>query len=213
MVYLYGSLAIFIAYLCGSIPCGYWVARLYGVDVTASGSGRTGGTNVLRSVGAGAAGLTVFGDVMKGLIPVYILDLAAPHLVPYLVVALAASATVIGHNYSIFLGFRGGAGAGTAVGSLGGLNLWLGTLTAVCAIIALAISRYASILSTTVALGGLVLLGLSAYLGYIPPMYIVTGVLNTLIITYALRPNYARILAGTERKVGQNSETIAPTSH
>lgn len=68
---IWSVVAIIVAYLCGSIPFGVIVARLYGIDVLASGSGRTGGTNVLRSAGPLAAGLTVLGDVMKGLIPIF----------------------------------------------------------------------------------------------------------------------------------------------
>ena len=198
MIYIYGLGAIFFAYLCGSIPVGYLVAKLYGVDVTQSGSGRIGGTNVLRAAGTSAAGLTVFGDVMKGLIPVFFLAIISPAWVT----ALAASATVLGHNFSIFLGFRGGVGAGTAVGSFGGLYLWVGLLSTILAIIALIISRYASILSTTIALAGLLLLIIFAFFQIIPYEYILTGVLNSVIILNALRPNYARIRAGTERKVG-----------
>ena len=78
MNYILALAAIFVAYLFGSIPVGYLVARLYGVDVTASGSGRTGGTNVLRSVGPLAAALTVLGDILKGLIPVYLVGNCSP---------------------------------------------------------------------------------------------------------------------------------------
>jgi glycerol-3-phosphate acyltransferase PlsY len=199
VIYLYALTAIFAAYLCGSIPTGYLIAKLYGVDVTKSGSGRIGGTNVLRTTGSGAAGLTVFGDVMKGLIPVFVLSIIASPLVT----ALAAPATVFGHNHSIFLKFRsGGVGAGTAIGSFGGINIWVGALAAMLAIVALVISRYASILSTTVALASLMLLIIFAALGIIPYIYILSGLLNTIIIINALRPNYARILAGTEPKVG-----------
>jgi glycerol-3-phosphate acyltransferase PlsY len=197
--------AIFIAYLFGSIPMGYLVARLYGVDVTASGSGRTGGTNVLRSVGPLAAALTVLGDILKGLIPVYLLATVAHPMVT----ALAAAATVLGHNFSIFLRFRGGVGAGTAMGALGGLNFPGALIVAVCALIALAVSRYASILSATIAVMSLVTLIILASLGSIPYAYIAFGVLILLIIFNALRPNFARLRAGTERKVGQKSETIA----
>src|SRR5688572_10723744 len=99
MAFVISVVAILIAYLFGSIPVGYLVARLYGVDVTASGSGRIGGTNVLRTAGLLAAGLTVFGDVMKGAIPLFFIQSA---LGPW-TVALAMPAAVLGHNYSIFL--------------------------------------------------------------------------------------------------------------
>ncbi len=200
--------AIFISYLFGSIPTGFIIARIYGIDVTSSGSGRTGGTNVLRAAGPVAAGLTVLGDVMKGVIPVYFMQFAFDPLF----VALAMPAAVLGHNYSIFLGFRGGAGGGTAVGTVSAVSFVAGLLTAVFAIIALVISRYASVLSTTVVISSVILLTILAYLGYTPYEYILGAVLNMLVIMYALRENYARLRAGTERKVGQKTENITKVS-
>lgn len=208
MTYILALIAILIAYLFGSIPVGYLVARLYGVDVTASGSGRTGGTNVLRSVGPVAAALTVLGDILKGLIPVYLL---APVADP-LVTALAATATVVGHNHSIFLRFRGGVGAGTAMGALGGLTFAGALIVAVCGLVALGVSRYASVLSTTIAVASLVVLIVFAVLGYTPYEYIVSGILSLLVMFNALRPNFARLRAGTERKIGQKSENVVRVS-
>jgi glycerol-3-phosphate acyltransferase PlsY len=181
---------------------------MYGVDVTASGSGRTGGTNVLRSVGPLAAALTVLGDILKGLIPVYLLAVVAHPLVT----ALAAAATVIGHNYSIFLHFRGGVGAGTAMGALGGLTFPGALVVTIFGLIALGISQYASILSATIAVTSLLVLIIFAILGYIPYEFIVFGVLNLAVIFYALRPNFARLRAGTERKIGQRPDNIVRVS-
>jgi glycerol-3-phosphate acyltransferase PlsY len=220
VVYLVAILFIFVAYLFGSIPVGYGVARMYGVDVTASGSGRTGGTNVLRAAGPLAAGLTVMGDVFKGLIPVVLAKMLFPVAalvlnggvaLPWLfdlVVALSMPAAVMGHNHSIFLGFKGGVGAGTAIGTVGGAHILSAILAAACALVALAITRFASMLSTTVAITSVIFLAIFAGLGYFPSMYIVGAVLNAAIIINALRPNYARIRAGTERKVGQKTENI-----
>ena len=210
MPYIFSIVAVLVAYLFGSIPVGFLVARLYGVNVMASGSGRTGGTNVLRSAGPIAAGLTVLGDVMKGLIPVYLLVAAS---FPPLTIALAATAAVAGHNHSIFLWFRGGVGAGTAAGALGGISFPAGLITAICGLIALGISRYASVLSSTIAVAILVMLILMALFGYSPYEYIVFGVLNLIIMMYALRHNFARLRAGTERKVGQKTENIVKISN
>ena len=209
MIYILYIAAIIIAYLFGSIPVGYLVARLYGVDVTASGSGRTGGTNVFRAAGLVAAGLTVLGDLLKGLIPVYLLVQAG---FPPLVSALAANAAVLGHNYSGFLRFRGGVGAGTALGALAGLSFPIAAISGVCGLLALALSRYASILSATIAVTALVTLTISAILGYTTYAYIVFGVLNLAMIFYALRRNFAAIRAGTERRLGQKTENTSEVS-
>lgn len=220
MTIVLGILAILIAYLSGSIPVGYVVARLYGVDVTASGSGRIGGTNVLRAAGPVAAGLTVMGDLFKGMLPVYFARQLLPIVMLWLnngqsmntatalIVALTMPAAVLGHNHSIFLKFKGGVGAGTAIGAIGGVHLLAAILAGACALIALAVSRYASILSTVMAISGVIFLVVFAALGQIPYMYTLGGVLILLIIVNSLRPNYARIRAGTERRVGQKTENI-----
>lgn len=209
MAYLLAAIAIFVAYLSGSLPVGYLVARLYGVDVTAHGSGRIGGTNVLRAAGPIAAGLTVIGDVFKGLTPVYLLSAANA---PPLIIALAGAAAVLGHNYSIFLGFRGGVGAGAAVGALGGLNFWAGLIAAACGLVGLSLTGYASILSTSIAVSSLVLMIIFALLGYTPYPYIIFGLLTMVIMLNALRPNFARLRAGTERRVGSKRKNIVNAS-
>lgn len=200
--------AILIAYLFGSIPMGYIVARIYGVDVTASGSGRIGGTNVLRAAGVSAAGLTVLGDVLKGLLPIYFFQIVFDPLT----VALAMTAAVLGHNYSIFLRFKGGVGAGTAIGTVAGLSVVVGLIVAACGLIALGISRYASVLSTTIAISSVIVLAVYAALSYMPYEYIIGAALNLAVMVYALRPNYAALRAGTERRIGQKTENITRIS-
>lgn len=209
MIYIFGLAAILISYLCGSIPMGFLVARLYGIDLMSSGSGKTGGTNVLRSVGRTAAALTVLGDILKGMIPVYLL---AHSPTPPVITALAAAATVVGHNHSIFLGFRGGVGAGTAIGALGGMSFPAGLMVAVLGLTALGLSRYASILSTTIAVSTLIVLTIFAILGYTPFEYIIAAVLNLMVMLFALRHNFARLRAGTERRIGQKPDNIVRVS-
>ena len=209
MSLILSTAAILIAYLFGSIPMGYIVARLYGVDVTASGSGRIGGTNVLRAAGVSAAGLTVLGDVFKGLLPIFFMVQIA---VNPLVVALAMTAAVLGHNYSIFLRFKGGVGAGTAIGTVAGLSVIAGLIVATCGLIALGLSRYASVLSTTIAISSVIVLATYATLGTMPYEYIIGAALNLVVMFYALRPNFARLRAGTERRIGQKTENITRMS-
>jgi glycerol-3-phosphate acyltransferase PlsY len=81
-----------------------------------------------------------------------------------------------------------------------------------CGLVALGISRYASILSTTIAVATLAVLIVFAVLGYTPYEYIVSGILSLLVMFNALRPNFARLRAGTERKIGQKSENIVRVS-
>ena len=109
-------LVTIVGYLIGSFPTGYLVARYWkGVDPRQGGSGRTGGTNVLRTAGKWAAIVTALGDVIKGATAMYVgrwLLNTDPALV------LTGLAAVMGHNRSIFLGFRGGAGTSANIGVL-----------------------------------------------------------------------------------------------
>src|SRR4051794_16827670 len=109
-------IAALLGYLLGAIPTGMLIARIYHVDLTAHGSGRTGATNVLRTLGKGAAAVAFAGDFLKGLVAV----LLARYLIAdgnAWVEFIAAVASVIGHSYSAFIGFKGGRGVVTGMGA------------------------------------------------------------------------------------------------
>src|ERR1051326_3370829 len=109
-------LAAVIGYLLGSIPTGMIVARLYGnVDLTAHGSGRTGATNVLRTLGKGAAAVAFAGDFLKGLVAVLIVRYFVGDAA--WIEFIAAVASVVGHSYSVFIRFKGGRGVVTGMGA------------------------------------------------------------------------------------------------
>ncbi len=201
MNYLVAILSIVAAYLFGSIPVGYLMARLWGVDLLKSGSGKTGGTNVLRSAGLLPAALTILGDAFKGLIPTYFAVMLFGHTLP-LVPALAGAAAVLGHNKSVFLKFKGGVGAITFFGALAALSFPGMLVTITMALIVLLITRFASMGSLTGSVTGLLALIASALLGYTPLAYALFGVLSVIWVVIALQPNFKRIKAGTERKIG-----------
>lgn len=204
---------IIIGYLFGSIPVGYLVGRLYGVNLLKSGSGRTGGTNVLRAVGLPGATFTILGDALKGVIPTYI----AVNLFPSRpwVAALVGFAAVLGHNHSIFLKFRGGAGGVTALAALAALSLYSALAACSVAIIVIVITRYASAATLSGSVAGLILLIILALTGLgpagWPAGYIIYGVLVVALISWGLRPNFARIRAGTERKIGSSQNPVETT--
>src|SRR4051812_37053636 len=109
------ALLIIFAYLLGSVPTGYILGYLSGVDVRKAGSGNVGATNVARVAGKKLGLLTLIGDAAKGVLPVLLarrLDLDAT------VLGLVALAAFLGHLYPIFLKFRGGKGVATALGAL-----------------------------------------------------------------------------------------------
>ena len=210
MNFMAAIVMIFVAYLCGSIPVGYVMARLWGIDVLKSGSGKIGGTNVLRSAGLVPAALTILGDAFKGLIPTY----AAVSLTPVFfsgmlwVAPLAGAAAVLGHNHSIFLKFRGGVGAVTALACLGALSFISGVVAVTVAITAIAITRFASAASFSGSVAGLIMLVVLGITGQAPMAYILFGVIVLTLVSLALRPNFARIKAGTERKIGTQEKQI-----
>src|SRR4030042_5610079 len=141
---VYAIAVTVIGYLLGSFPTGYLLARLKGVDPRQAGSGRTGGTNILRTAGKVPALLTVVGDLLKGALAVWIARALAGSDAAAVLAGLAA---VLGHNHSIFLGLRGGAGSMTNVGVVLALAPQVVPLIAVAGIGVAIIWRTASLAS------------------------------------------------------------------
>jgi len=208
-VVLPALLAIGMAYLIGSFPTGYLLTRyLTGLDVRKVGSGRTGGTNVYRAAGRNAALLTSFGDILKGFLPVLLARLIwgdNPD-VGALTMALAALFAIIGHNHSIFLGFKGGAGSMTAAGALMGLDFLFALLCAPIPFTFIYITRMTSVGSLLASSVTLLLGGVLIWQGYLPWEYIIFCVSFFLLSWNTHRPNIARLRAGTERRVGEKAK-------
>ncbi len=191
-----------IGYFIGSIPFGYLIVWLVkGVDIRAQGSGRTGGTNVFRVAGFPAGLITALMDVGKGAFTVLAVR-ALTHSTLGWGEALAGAGVVLGHNASIFLGFRGGAGGATTVGTA--LALWpLGGLPALLVgVVCLFVIGYASLATILSALMvALVFTYFGAVSHAVPAAYSVFGWVIVALVVVALRPNIARLVAGTERRV------------
>ncbi|MCC6847640.1 MAG: glycerol-3-phosphate 1-O-acyltransferase PlsY [Deltaproteobacteria bacterium] len=184
-----------LAYLCGSVPTGVWLARRRGVDPRDIGSGNIGATNVARAAGNAAGALTLIGDTLKGLGPVL---LAAQLGVGDHGRALVALSAFTGHIFPCFLGFQGGKGVAVSLGVLLGLAP-LGMAIAVpIFLLTVAVSRYVSLGSIlTAALTPLVL----AALAYPTTTTIVAAVMGACI-AYRHRDNIRRLRFGTEARLG-----------
>ena len=199
MVTLLSVIVIVSGYLLGSIPVGLLVVRaVTGKDIREVGSGRIGGTNVLRVAGPWVALLTALSDVAKGLLAVY---LARAVVGIPVVEALAGLAAVVGHNYSIFIGFKGGAGTATTIGGAIGLWSWNGAIMIVVGAAVVTAMRYASLGSIVVALLLPIILMLRAWLAGAPWAYLIHGLGTAALTLWALRPNIRRLLDGNERQV------------
>ena len=105
------------AYLLGAVPMGWLVCRVgFGVNIFEHGSRRSGATNVYRTVGRGAAVIVFLGDMLKGFVPTLVARLLVGDL--QLVPLIVAVLTAVGHNWSVFIGLRGGRGVATSAGAV-----------------------------------------------------------------------------------------------
>ncbi len=199
--YIFVLFSIILGYLIGSIPVGYIVAKSKGIEITSYESGRTGGTNVSRALGKKYGAFVGFLDITKGAVAV----LLARYFFgadPAIYAALAGAFAIIGHNWSIFLGLRGGAGGATSAGALLALNPLAGVIMVPLFIIVLVVVRYASVATMTIGLGSLVILTLFYLVGWNTPAgQILFGVLASIAIIWALRPNIKRLIQGNERRI------------
>ena len=213
MQIVYACLATLTAYFLGSIPVGVLATRLVkGVEVTEIGSGRTGATNVYRAAGVWGLALTTLGDVLKGVFAVQVAQFAtmlaqavSPRNTAWSwIVPLAGIAVIAGHNWSVFLRFRGGAGTVTTVGVLAAMNPWVAATVILVGLVAMILSRMASVGSITLALAMGPALAVSAAISATPWAWISFGIVAGAFIIHALLPNIRRILSGQERQLKLN---------
>ena len=191
------------SYLIGSIPCGLILGRLRGVDVREYGSGRTGTANVLRTIGKKAAAVALICDLLKGVIAVII----ARYVLGSPVGEMAAGfAAVAGHDWSIFIKFKGGRGVATSVGGLFVMAPLAGVGGIAVFVLVIALFRYVSLGSIVGALAGVAIMVAFTALDRAPWEYLVyTGVVVALIV-FQHRDNIGRLLSGSENKLGQKGE-------
>lgn len=198
------------AYLLGSIPSGLIIVKIgTGKDVRRVGSGRTGGTNVMRAAGLVAGLLTAVADFGKSALAVYLARWFLPEM--HWVAVAAGLLAMLGHNYSIYLPerkpdgkwhLRGGAGGVTCVGAAFGL--WQPALPIILPIAALVFIfvGYASVTTISAAVSALVIFTYRAATGAGPWEYAAFGALAVVVVVWALRPNLIRLRQGNERLVG-----------
>jgi glycerol-3-phosphate acyltransferase PlsY len=187
------------AYLLGAVPFGLIFSRVLGsVDVRTVGSGNIGATNVLRAAGKGAALLTLLADALKGFLPAF----GAQHFFPDgpSLAAGAGIASIIGHNFPIYLSFKGGKGVATSFGVVLAVAPWIGLASLLAWMAAALIWRFSS-LAAMIAFALYPLLVFSLGSGDRQQ-----GMLSLFIfgmIYFRHRENIRRLLAGTEPKIGQ----------
>ena len=189
-------LAVTLGYLVGSIPFAYLLSRHQGIDLRHAGSGNVGASNVLRTTGVRAAVLAMVLDGVKGTLAVVMAQLLSVGLVA---IVAAAFAAVVGHVYPIWLRFRGGKGVATAAGAFALLAPEALGIAAGVFVIAVVATRFISVGSIA---GALTLVVVAATTD-VPGVVAIGATASTLIIVYRHRGNLARLIAGTERRIGQ----------
>lgn len=201
---------LILSYLIGAVPVGWLIVKLFtGRDVREVGSGRVGGTNVMRAAGFVAGLLTCAMDIGKGIL----VGMLAAALVPgsIWIKFIGVTLAVVGQIFSVFLiekradgklHLRGGAGGSTTLG--GAIALWPGSWIILLPLVAVVyvVVGYASVTTMSIAFFSLIVFGYRALTGIGPWEYTLYGVLSLLIVTHALAPNLERLKAGTERVVG-----------
>jgi acyl phosphate:glycerol-3-phosphate acyltransferase len=189
-------LIVAIGYLMGSIPFAFLLSRRRGIDLRTVGSGNVGATNVLRTSGVPLAVVAMVLDALKGSVAVLV---AAPIALGPATPVAAGLASVIGHIYPVWLGFKGGKGVATAAGVFGVLApAALGVASAVF-LLAVWTTRYISVGSLAAA----VTLAVATAASEVPSPVAAGAVVTALVIVHRHRSNLSRIVAGTERRVGQ----------
>jgi glycerol-3-phosphate acyltransferase PlsY len=206
-LYTQYMLVVPLVYLMASIPWGYLVLRVtQGVDIREYGSGRIGTTNVLRTAGRKVAVLVLALDVSKGVLAILLAKAASDSMMVEVVAGLLALA---GHNWSPFLGFKGGRGITPGVGGAVVVSP-IATAIGVAVFVALVgLSRYVSLGSVIgVATVAVVAAGLVA-LSNLSPLYLWYFIPGTALIIWKHRDNIERLLRGTERRIGQRAQKLS----
>ena len=208
---------LILGYLLGSIPFGVLIGRRSAkVDIRQHGSGRTGTTNVLRTVGKKAATLVVILDVSKGVLAVVFAGLIVGR--GYLVVGefalgllvaqvMAALAAVVGHIWPVFLKFKGGRGVAPFFGGLIALCPPAALFGGEILIIGAGLTKFASLGSIAGAVGAYAILVPLTIMNGFPIEYLVYALAGTIIILVMHRGNIVRLMNGKERKLGEKAET------
>lgn len=192
---LHFLLGFVLGHVCGSVPSGLWLVQAFhGIDIRNYGSKNIGTTNVFRTVGPKTAVLVLIADAFKGILAVGIMSYFFHNPLLDVVTALGA---LLGHNYSLFLGFKGGKGVATALGLLifmmpkvavASFGIWL-----VCVLL----TRYVSLGSIMAAV---FTPPLAWYMGY-PSAYVIFSVVAAFFAVLRHKENIHRLLTGTESKI------------
>lgn len=199
---------VMAAYVIGATPFGFLAGKLKGIDIRNHGSGNIGATNVLRTLGKPIGIAVLVLDVLKGVVPVLIMQLADASSLPQIFVAIA---TILGHNYTFWLGFKGGKGIATSAGAIALLMPWPLLISVIIWAATFFISRYVSLASILAAVSipiSVVIVELLTNLEldkFDWPLLIFSALLAAMAIGRH-QGNLKRLRAGTENRFQSKSK-------
>ena len=204
-----------IGYLLGNISSGYLVSKAYGLrDIRKHGSGNSGTTNVLRTLGWLPSVLTLVGDCLKG----YVACLIGSALAGDWGMLIGGLCAILGHDFPVFMGFKGGKGIATSLGLIIAINPWLALAELVVQIIAVALTRYMSIASliTTVAFPVVTAILERGRENY--PLFLIAACIASALSLFGHRSNIKRLIEGNENrldfaKISRISEKVMQRMH
>ncbi len=196
-----GVVSIILGYLLGSISTSYIVGKITrGVDVRNYGSGNAGATNTLRVLGWKMALVVLVGDILKGVLAIAFASLVTggdAHVTSRVYMALAGLSAIVGHNWPVFLQFRGGKGVATTIGVLAVLSFFPTLYAGLLALVIILLTRY-------VSLGSLVLIVFTfifQFFLHTPSVYIVVTFIIGVLVFWRHRENIVRLLHGKENRI------------
>ena len=191
---------VLLGYLLGSVSTAIITCRMMGLpDPRTQGSHNPGATNVLRFGGKKAAAVTLFGDLLKGLLPVLAASIAGASELGLAGTALAA---FLGHLYPLFFGFQGGKGVATAFGVILGLSPWVALMALLTWLIMSVTVRISSLSALTAA----TLSPLYLWWFDLPGVYTAAVLLIAVLLIWRHRSNIRNLLSGTEDKIGTDRQ-------
>ena len=211
-----GVITAVAAYLLGSIPSGYLAGRAKGIDIRSVGSGNIGATNAFRVLGRTVGILVLVADGLKGWVAVALLPGFIAGLVSHMtwnetnleyLRLTAGMCAILGHNFTIWLHFKGGKGIATSAGVLAALMPWNFIVALAVWIIVCLLTRYVSVASIAAALS----LPVTSWFAYRdkPLIFAIATLMGALAI-YKHKANIQRLMQGTENRLGAKKNVVPP---
>ncbi len=194
-------LVIIICYLLGSVPFGYIVGKLFKkIDIREYGSGNIGATNAFRILGPVLASLVLIGDIGKGVFSIYLVRFL--NIDSLFILIIAGLAVICGHDWSLFLRFKGGKGVATTFGVIFSFNLVISILAVIVWVIIIIFTKYASLASISSLTAVVIFMILLKQ----PYEYVIFSIIILILTVFKHKENIKRLRLGKEKKFGEKIE-------